>query len=149
MLLTHVSACKQRTFNSKTNSTIMTYFTVFSTICCISITNRCFLKLLCGCPKEKTFPELSADLSRHTLGAKLSLFSFHSVFFSLFLRAHVLYTVGPGSWMGPSVRPLLIVWPLICLDSVTNRGCEENRSQRRPSQSWGNWAQFNTIQRGR
>lgn len=89
---------------------------------------------------HKTLPSLG--LSRHTLGPKLFLVPFLSVFFSVFLGAHVLYTIGPGCWMGPSVRPLLIMWPLICLDSVTNTGCKERRARRHPGQSWGKRAQF-------
>lgn len=141
---TRVYTLKQRTCTSpvRPDSTakpiVEIYVTVFNTIFRISITNQCFVKPLC----EKTFPELSKGLSRHTLGPKLSLFSFPSVFFSVVLGAHMLYAIGPGCWMGPSVRPLLIMWPLICLDSVTNRGCGERRAERHPSQSRGNLAQF-------
>lgn len=53
---------------------------------------------------EKTL--LSKGLSRLTLGPKLSLFlPFLSVFFSLFLRAHVLYASGPGTLNGPQCLP--------------------------------------------
>lgn len=75
-------------------------------------------------------------------GQNFSLFPFFGSLSPLFLGAHVLFTIGPDCWMGPSVRPLLIMWPLICLDSVTNRGCKERKARKHPSQSWGNWAQF-------
>lgn len=42
---------------------------------------------------------------------------------------------GRGGWKGPSVRPLLIMWPLICLDSVTSRRWRERKARRDPSQS--------------
>lgn len=84
-MLTHVRTCKQPTCtstvhpNNETASIRVMYFTVFNAFCCICITNQCFLKLFCGRYKEKAFPGLSEDLSRHTLGPKLSLFSFLSV----------------------------------------------------------------------
>lgn len=80
-------------------------------------------------------------VSTHTQGPKLLLVPFLWVSFPVVLGAHVLFTIGPDYWMGPSVGPLLIMWPLICLDSVTSRGCKD-RDRKHPSQSWGNWALF-------
>lgn len=111
------------------------YFKIFNTICCISIQSMPNNALLWG-SLHKTL-----GLCRHTQGPKLLPAPFSLGLFPVFLGAHVLFTIGPDCWMGPSVRPLLIMWPLICLDSVTNRGCKD-RNRKHPSQSWGNWAHF-------
>lgn len=59
-------------------------------------------------PLWKTFPELSKGLSKHTLGPKLFLFPFLSVFFSLCFSVPTCYTllVQAAEW-APVFRPLL------------------------------------------
>lgn len=88
---------------------------------------------------------LAESLSRLTLGPKLSPcpFSF-CLSLSVSWCPHVL-RYWSSCWMGPSVHPLLIVWPLICLDSVTNRGCKERRAEGHPNQSGRSLAHFKAL----
>lgn len=65
--------------NSKPKSTTIIYFTVFNTICHISITNQCFITLL----YEKTFPWTLKRLVKTHTGAKTLFFLSFSLCFSV------------------------------------------------------------------
>lgn len=120
--------------------TVMIYFTVFNTIGLISITNQCFIKLLCERPSRDS---LRACQDTHW-GQNSFFFPFFPSFsLSVSLCPRVIRSRS-GLLNGPqcSPSPYHVTFDLFGQrDQQRLQG--EERAKRHPSQSGGSPAQFN------